>query len=142
MKSFKKFIIEEFEEMNKWMDHTSNFKSNPISFKGKRNNDDYSLHVKKAGGGSQFYKVHHKTDGEVGSFYVRTNGTKHISVMNAIVDEKHQRQGIATKVYDQIENDSKHTGMGFKPQDFNSFETSDDAKKLWVNRNPSKYKLK
>ena len=138
MKTFNQFIKEDdAETFLKWRDHTRK----PIpdrTFSGK-DGKTYDLKVEKQNSGSMRYNVYHKKN-HVGDFYVRSNGLKHISVMNANVDEGHQRNGMATHVYGAIESDSKHTGMQLKPQGYGTPETSPDATKFWMNRDPAKYK--
>jgi hypothetical protein len=78
----------------------------------------------------------------IGRFYVRSNthfGRPVLSVMNASVEEKHQKQGIGTAVYSMIRDDTKPTGLELWPQGPGG-ETSDEAKKLWRKFDPEKSK--
>lgn len=131
MLSFKNYIFES-ESFLAWRNHTKTFDPGFRTFVGK-NGKEYKMTVKTALPGSMYYNVYHKNQ-EVGNFYVRTNGLNSISVMNAEVDEKHRRNGIASHVYNSIIKDSEHTGMKLKPQDIEGPGTSDDAKAFWKKR--------
>lgn len=137
MKKLREIVESDMKKFHAWREHTKTFVPQDRTFQSK-DGKQYTIKTAKANPGSIFYKVHHKNK-EIGSFYVRSNGLENISVMNAGVDEKHQRKGIGIHVYQTIENDSKHTGMKLIPQNFNSLETSDEAKAMWKKWKPDEY---
>ena len=129
------------ELFNDWREHTKSFSPPERTFKGK-DGREYTLQTKRASIGSQYYNVSHK-DEPVGSFYLRSNHNMHtgkicLSVSNAGVEPKHQRNRIATNVYSIIEKDTKHLGLDLLPQ--GEMETSDEGKAFWKSYNPTKLK--
>jgi N12 class adenine-specific DNA methylase/predicted kinase len=85
--------------------------------------------------GSITYTVH-RGKNEIANFYVRAGGPipGSISVMNMRVDDKYQRRGIASAVYDLIEADIAPSRLILAPPDLVSM--SADARAFWTARNP------
>jgi len=145
MLTFKSFLLENAMTNDQW----ENFKNwmpwpRKQQWPKQRNIlSDYHVKVTPGHGNLEYMVYHKKKKQHVGRFWVRSNthnGSPVLSVMNASVDEKHQRKGIGTAVYRMIENDTKSTGLTLYPHGKEEYETTSEAKAFWRKYHPERAK--
>ena len=87
--------------------------------------------------GSITYVARNALNQKIGTFRLRMVDLGQVAVTNAKVQERSQRKGVATRVYDMIAQDLAPMGITLRPQGIDAGQMSDEAFAFWMKRDPS-----